>query len=78
MDAETISTLKTVCTAGRASEGFNGDANERLNQLKNLGLLVVAYAPGLLADRVVYEPTANGREVCVLAQRQALKDELGR
>ena len=31
MDTETISTLKTVCTAGRAASGYNGDCNENSN-----------------------------------------------
>ena len=61
MDSETASTLKTVCVAGRACEGFNGEANERLNQLTDMGLLVVAYTPGLLTERRVYRPTEKGR-----------------
>jgi hypothetical protein len=64
MDSETASTLKTVCVAGRASEGFNGEANERLIRLTDMGLLVVAYAPGLLARRRVYQPTGKGRVFC--------------
>ena len=64
MDSETASTLKTVCTAGRACEGFNGETNERLGQLTNLGLLVVAYAPGLLAPQRVYQATEKGRAFC--------------
>jgi hypothetical protein len=62
MDDETISTLTTVCTAGCAREGFNGDTNERLKQLADVGLLVVAYAPDLLAQRRVYTPTRKGWE----------------
>jgi len=63
MDSETTSTLKTVCTAGCASEGFNGETNDRLSQLTDMGLLVVAYAPGLLARRF-YKPTEKGRALC--------------
>ena len=64
MDSETASTLKTVCAAGCASEGFNGETNEQLNQLTGLGLLVVAYAPGLLARQRVYKPTEKGQTLC--------------
>jgi hypothetical protein len=60
MDAETTSTFKTVCAAGSASEGFNGDSNERLEHLTDMGLLVVAYAPGLLAQRRKYKPSTEG------------------
>jgi len=60
MDSETVSVLKTVCTAGCAREGFNGEANERLNELTNLGLLVVAYAPDLLTRRRIYKPNREG------------------
>jgi len=60
MDHQTISTFKTVCAAGRASEGFNGDSNEHLQQLANLGLLVVACTPDLLARRREYQPTEKG------------------
>jgi hypothetical protein len=42
MNTETISTLKTVCTAGRASAGFNGDCNDQLEQLVDHGLLDAA------------------------------------
>ena len=68
MDAETISTLKTVCTAGRASSGFNGDSNARLEQLVEDGLLMVinvtrAKGPGFSEDRSAYKPTEKGREM---------------
>jgi hypothetical protein len=62
MNDETISILKTVCTAGSASEGFNGDSNERLQHLTDLGLLVVAYAPRMLTPRK-FKPTPQGWEV---------------
>ena len=62
MDSEIISTLKTVCTAGSAREGFNGESNDRLEKLADLGLLVVAYAPGLMARRRTYQPTTKGWE----------------
>ena len=64
MDSETVSTLKTVCTAGSAREGFNDETNERLDRLSNLGLLVVAYAPDMLAQRRTYKPTDKGRALC--------------
>jgi hypothetical protein len=68
MDAETISTLKTVCTAGRASSGFNGDSNARLEQLVEDGFLMVinvtrAKGPGFSEDRSAYKPTEKGREM---------------
>ena len=55
MDAEKISTLKTVCAAGGAREGFNGES---------LDLLVIAYASSLLAQHRAYTPTEKGRSVC--------------
>jgi hypothetical protein len=64
MDAETISTLKTVCTAGGASSGFNGDSNARLEQLAAEGFLVlvhVAKANG--GPRSAYKPTEKGKEM---------------
>jgi hypothetical protein len=64
MDSETASTLQTVCAAGCAREGFNGEVNERLDQLTDLGLLVVAYAPSLLVGRRTYQPTEKGRAHC--------------
>ena len=64
MDSETISTLKTVVAAGCAREGFNGESNEQLNRLTDMGLLVVAYAPGLLARRRSYKPTEKGKTLC--------------
>jgi hypothetical protein len=60
MDDETISALKIVCTAGCACEGFDGDANERLKQLADGGLLVVARVPGKLVNRRTYKPTTSG------------------
>jgi hypothetical protein len=41
MDPKLLSTLKTVCAAGHATEGYDGAANERLRRLKDMGLLVV-------------------------------------
>ncbi len=63
MDDESISTLSTVCAAGSACEGFNGETNERLKHLADVGLLVVAYAPDLLQNRPVYRPTLKGWEL---------------
>ena len=59
MDSETISTLKTVCAAGRAREGYNDDSNRRLEQLADMGLLVVSQAPIMLRRRL-YKPTEEG------------------
>jgi hypothetical protein len=58
MDNETISMLETVCAAGGARAGFNGDANARLEHLVEEGLLDVANA--LHAHRTFYRPTKKG------------------
>jgi hypothetical protein len=63
MDAETISTLKTVCTAGRASSGFNGDCNARLEQLVEDGFLVVVNVAKAKDPHSAYKPTEKGREM---------------
>ncbi|MGB6946926.1 MAG: hypothetical protein WBE37_31305 [Bryobacteraceae bacterium] len=68
MDAETISTLKTVCTAGGASSGFNGDSNARLEQLAEDGFLVVvnlvkAKGPSSTQKSRAYKPTEKGQEM---------------
>ena len=61
MDAETIATLKIVCTAGSASSGFNGDSNARLEELAQEGLLVSVTKPK--APRRAYKPTEKGKEM---------------
>ncbi len=53
-----MSVLQTVCAAGGARAGFNGDANARLEQLVEEGLLDVAQT--LNADRSFYRPTKKG------------------
>jgi hypothetical protein len=58
MDKETMSVLQTVCAAGGARAGFNGDANARLEQLVEEGLLDIAKAPH--AHRSFYRPTKKG------------------
>jgi hypothetical protein len=63
MDEATISTFNTVCTAGHACEGFNGQTNEELKQLADVGLLVIAYAPKFLSQRPIYKPTNEGWEL---------------
>jgi hypothetical protein len=60
MNSEAISILKTVCTAGSAREGFNGDSNDQMRHLADVGLLVVAYAPKMIAPRAEYKPTQKG------------------
>jgi hypothetical protein len=59
MDPDSISTLKTVCAAGEAREGFNEHVNEQLEQLADLGLLVVSQAP-MMVERRLYKPTEKG------------------
>jgi hypothetical protein len=63
MDAETISTLKTVCTAGRASSGYNGDCNAQLEQLAADGFLVVVSVAKGKGPRKAYKPTEKGEEM---------------
>jgi hypothetical protein len=63
MDTQTISTLKTVCTAGRASAGYNGDCNEQLEQLVDSGLLTAAGVATSFGPQRSYTPTAKGREL---------------
>jgi hypothetical protein len=63
MDAQTISTLKTVCTAGHASSGFNGDCNAQLEQLAEDGLLVLVNVTKAKGPRRAYKPTEKGKEV---------------
>lgn len=63
MDAETISTLRTVCTAGRASSGFNGDCNERLEQLTREGFLIAVNVAKVKGPRSAYKPTEKGKEL---------------
>jgi len=63
MDTETISTLKTVCTAGRAASGYNGDCNEQLEQLVDSGLLDAQGVSTSFGPQRCYTPTAKGREL---------------
>jgi hypothetical protein len=63
MDAEMIATLKTVCTAGRASSGFNGDCNARLEQLVEDGFLVVINVAKAKGPRSAYKPSEKGQEL---------------
>jgi ribulose bisphosphate carboxylase small subunit len=62
MDAETISTLKTVCTAGHACAGFNEDSNAQLEQLAQDGFLVVVSFAKSKRPRRAYQPTEKGRQ----------------
>jgi hypothetical protein len=63
MDSETISTLKTVCTAGGASAGFNGDCNEQLEKLAEDGLLIKVNVQKAKGPRQAYKPTEKGRDL---------------
>jgi len=68
MDAEMISTLKTVCTAGTAGPGFNEDSNARLEQLADEGLLVRVTIPKTKGPRRAYKPTEKAKDlVCKMA-----------
>ena len=61
MDSETMSVLQTVCAAGKASAGFNGDQNARLEQLVKDGLLDIANPPNV--RHLIYRPTKKGVSV---------------
>jgi hypothetical protein len=63
MKTETIATLKTVCTAGRASAGFNGDCNDQLEELVDSGLLDAAGEATSFGPQRCYTPTEKGREL---------------
>jgi hypothetical protein len=58
MDTETMSLLQTVCAAGGARAGFNGESNDRLEQLVQEGLLDLTSPPN--AHRSFYRPTKKG------------------
>jgi len=64
MDEDTLSLLKTVCAAGSARAGYNGNANARLDELVEEGLLDVVNAAAASASKVprrYYQPTEQGR-----------------
>ena len=65
MDNDTLSLLKTVCAAGRAREGYDGNSNARLETLVEQGLLDVVNAaaatPSTKVPRRYYQPTEQGR-----------------
>jgi len=63
MTSETIATLKTVCTAGRASAGYNDECNAQLEQLVDNGLLSAAGVSTAFGPQRCYTPTAKGREL---------------
>jgi hypothetical protein len=63
MDSETISTLKTVCTAGQAASGYNGDCNDRLEQLVDSGLLDAKGVSTAFGPQRCYTPTAKGLDL---------------
>jgi|HubBroStandDraft_4_1064222.scaffolds.fasta_scaffold698854_2 hypothetical protein len=63
MDTKTIATLKTVCTAGQANAGFNGDCNDQLEQLVDSGLLDAQGVSTSFGPQRCYKPTAKGREL---------------
>jgi hypothetical protein len=61
MDDDTLSLLKTICAAGRAREGYDDNANAKLEQLAEEGLLhaVDSASVGRAAKtpRLSYQPT---------------------
>ena len=72
MDAETISTLRTVCTAGRARSGFNEDSNARLEQLAEDGFLDVITSVKTKGPRRSYKPTQKAKELLHQLSRQGV------
>lgn len=72
MDAETISTLRTVCTAGRARSGFNEESNARLEQLAEDGFLVAVNVPKAKGPRRSYKPTEKARELLYQLSHQGV------
>lgn len=63
MNIATMDTLKTVCTAGRASSGYNGDCNDQLEELVKSGLLDAAGHASARGPQRTYTPTEKGREL---------------
>jgi hypothetical protein len=63
MDAETIATLKTVCSAGCATAGFNGDCNDQLEKLVEAGLLVRVNVRKPKGRSNAYQPSDKGKEL---------------
>jgi hypothetical protein len=65
MDDDTLNLLKTVCAAGRARAGYNGNSNDRLEKLVDEGLLAVVSSVGAgtaaRTPRRSYQPTEQGR-----------------
>jgi hypothetical protein len=67
MDDDTLNLLRTVCAAGRARASYDGNANARLEQLVEEGLLrevSVAHAGASSSTTVArrqYQPTEQGR-----------------
>ena len=61
MDDDTLNLLKTVCAAGRAREGYDENANEKLEQLVHEGMLVTvdsaAASRTSRSPRRHYQPT---------------------
>ena len=72
MDTATLDTLKTVCVAGRASEGFNSESNAQLQQLADDGLLTALNDASPSAPRRSYRPTAKGRAVVRESAKQGV------
>lgn len=65
LDDETLSLLETVCVAGSARAGYNGESNARLDRLAKEGLLDIvdsARTRWRMPARS-YQPTEEGREM---------------
>lgn len=67
MDSDSISLLKTVCVAGHARPGYDGDSNARLDKLVDEGLLAIvnnaAAGTSSKTPRKHYQPTEQGRAI---------------
>jgi hypothetical protein len=68
MDDDTQNLLKTVCVAGGVRPAFDGNSNERLDQLVRAGLLevvdILSEGPKRKGRRRYYRPTESGRALC--------------
>jgi len=75
MDSETLNLLKTVCVAGRAGAGFDGQTNARLEDLAQSGLLQETTnppgSPMSKPPRRSYRPTEKGRALVRMSETGA-------
>ena len=65
LDEESINLLRTICVAGSARPGFDGNSNARLEELNKAGLVDSlenpAHQPTKGKPQRLYRPTEMGR-----------------